>query len=249
MHPVQAVRISRPSPRRMPYQPGLDGLRALAIAAVLVYHAAPAALPGRVSRRRGLLRPEWVPDHRAAVGRMAAAAHAGSGQLLATTRAAAGARSRAGPAGDAGLDGRVPPRRAGQPARRPAGRERVCGQLARDRRPAPVLRNARTPTLAPAPVVSGRGRAVLPRVAAALAGGSAPLATSNAVECAAGWRGGVEPGHGRAGRVLVDRRMAADAHVRRAPGGRHLARRPSISPRPAWWRRSSTRGRASWRGS
>ena len=51
---------------RVPYLPGLDGLRALAVVAVMIYHANSAWLPGRLPRRGDVLRHLRLPDHAAA---------------------------------------------------------------------------------------------------------------------------------------------------------------------------------------
>ena len=54
---------------RLPYMPGVDGLRALAVAAVVVYHAGAGVAAGGLPRRRRLLRDQRLPDHVAAAGR------------------------------------------------------------------------------------------------------------------------------------------------------------------------------------
>ena len=50
----------------VPYLPGLDGMRAIAVAAVMVYHANNAVAARWLPRRRGLLRDQRLPHHAAA---------------------------------------------------------------------------------------------------------------------------------------------------------------------------------------
>ena len=56
--------VAAQAPVRMPHLRGLDGIRALAVASIVVYHLGrrdARRLPGR----RRLLRPERLPDHHA----------------------------------------------------------------------------------------------------------------------------------------------------------------------------------------
>ena len=75
--------------RHLAYQPALDGVRALAVAAVVVFHGGVAAVCRRVPRRRRVLRALRLPDHLAAAGR-------------AGRRPAGSTWSRSGAAGPAG---------------------------------------------------------------------------------------------------------------------------------------------------
>ena len=60
------VAAAEAADQRVPYLPGLDGMRALAVVAVMVYHANSVVAAGRVPRRRGVLRDQRLPDHAAA---------------------------------------------------------------------------------------------------------------------------------------------------------------------------------------
>ena len=102
---------------RVPYLPGLDGMRALAVVAVMVYHAN-TLVARRVPRRRGVLRDQRLPDHAAADRRARAHRPGQPGPVL----AAAGPPAAAGAvhAADRGHDlhRAVPARRARPAARR-----------------------------------------------------------------------------------------------------------------------------------
>ena len=54
------ARGARPS---LGHIPGLDGIRALAVLAIIAFHTQSEFGPGRLLRRRRLLRPLWLPDH------------------------------------------------------------------------------------------------------------------------------------------------------------------------------------------
>ena len=56
---------------RLSYMPALDGLRALAVIAVLLYHGNVVVGARRLLRRRRVLRPQRLPDHEPAARRMA----------------------------------------------------------------------------------------------------------------------------------------------------------------------------------
>ena len=64
--PAPSQRADPVAPMAMGYQPSLDGIRALAVVAVLLYHADLRWMPGRLPRRRRVLRGQRLPDHLAA---------------------------------------------------------------------------------------------------------------------------------------------------------------------------------------
>ena len=86
------VRRRRGASARVPYLPGLDGLRAIAVVAVMVYHADASWLPGRVPRRRGVLRHQRLPDHAAADRRARAVGTGADRPVLRAAGPAAAAR-------------------------------------------------------------------------------------------------------------------------------------------------------------
>ena len=133
------------------------------------------ARPGRLSRGRGLLRPERLPDHIAAARRVAVHGARRPGALLASARST----SATGVAGAAGGDPdhyrAVPAGPARQTARRSARCAPVRGQLAAHL-PTHLLLRGGWSTAAPAArVVTGHRRAVLSGVASAAGAGPALL--------------------------------------------------------------------------
>ena len=163
----EVQRPARASRRRFGYEPGLDGLRALSVVAVICYHAGFAVDARRVDRRRGVLRRLRVPDHVALARRARGVVPHRPRAVLAAARTAAAAGARRRPRGGGGGDAR---RRFGGAARRRATGHAVGARLSRqlgpDRRRRAVLR--RRPTAAPAPVEPGDRGAVLPVVATGL---------------------------------------------------------------------------------
>ena len=154
-----------PPPPRPNRLPGLDGLRALAIAAVLLFHLDATWLPGRLPRRRRLLRRLGLPHHHAPAPRARGHRTHRPPRLLDPPRPSppAGARRPRpvlGPARPAHR-GR-PPRRRRAPGPR---RGDLHLELARDRRRHRLLRVHRAPAVHEPLVARGRG-AVLPPVAA-----------------------------------------------------------------------------------
>ena len=149
---------------RVPYLPGLDGMRALAVIAVMVYHANSDWLPGWLSRRRGVLRDLGLPDHAAADLRTRAHVPDLAAQVLDTTGAtpAPGAvhddddRGRV----DGGVQGQGPRSTARRRGRRAALRVELLPDLGR----AGVHRCWRLRAAAP-PVEPRRRGAVLPVLA------------------------------------------------------------------------------------
>ena len=61
--------VSASAPPKLGYRPSLDGLRAVSVMAVMLYHADVTLDAGRVPRRRGVLRRQRLPDHLAAARR------------------------------------------------------------------------------------------------------------------------------------------------------------------------------------
>ena len=160
----------RPSQR---YMPGLDGLRALAVLAVIAYHLEFGWAAGRAAGRGHLLHAQRLPDHRHA---------ARSGRSRGRTPRRLLARARATPAAgavpDAGGRRHVGHRRRAGAAPAVQGSGRRCRpvrqQLAADP-PARLLLRALRPRLAAEPPVVARRRgAVLHRLAAAAAARRAP---------------------------------------------------------------------------
>ena len=156
-----------PRPVRPRYVPALDGIRALAVVAVVLYHLDFGVARRRLPRRRGLLRPLRLPDHHPAAARAAPERRSIGLQAFWNRRA-----HRLLPAVMAmiavvcGISAlfhaadlvHVPGRRARQPAVRP--------ELVGDRRPPAVLRAVRPALAVHAPLVAGDRGAVLPAVAA-----------------------------------------------------------------------------------
>ena len=67
---------TRREPPLQRYLPGLDGMRALAVIAVVVFHSALGIAPGGLPRGRGLLRHQRLHHHEGAAGRARGAAGA-----------------------------------------------------------------------------------------------------------------------------------------------------------------------------
>ncbi len=156
------------------YMPGLDGLRAIAVLAVIAFHEQFGWAPGRTAGGGRVLYPQRLPDHRPAARALVGPGHAGPERLLAAAGAAAAARAvrDAGRGHRLGHAGR--PRAAAEPARgRGRGRD-LLQQLVPDRVAQLVLRAVRTASAAGPPVVAGRGGAVLPGLAVAAAARPAP---------------------------------------------------------------------------
>ncbi len=121
---------------------------------------------GRLSGRRGLLRPERLLDHGTPGRRVATLGPRRPGQILVSARAAPAPRPVLRDPGDGGLHREVAAGSTREPARRPAARNGLCRELAPGFRATTVFRDDRTATAPAAPVVARRRRAVLCRVAA-----------------------------------------------------------------------------------
>ena len=88
---------------RLSYHPALDGLRAVAVLAVIAYHDAYAWAAGRVPRRRRVLRPLRVPHHHAARPRVPPGRHHRPARVLGPAAPAAAPGAAARPARGGGL--------------------------------------------------------------------------------------------------------------------------------------------------
>ena len=152
---------------RTAYLPGLDGLRAISVVAVLLYHADMRVAAGRFPRRRGLLRHQRLPDHAAAQpgvhppprhrprAVLAAPGPPPARRPVHPARRRLGRRPRLLPRGR---------RRAGRPG---LGRAHLRHELVPHRHRPVVLRHGRATDGVPTPVVTGDRGAVLPGVAGA----------------------------------------------------------------------------------
>ena len=211
---------------------GLDGLRALAIVGVLVYHLDAAWLPGGFLGCRRLLRRVGLPHHDAARAR--APAHR-QGRPLAVLGApgatpAAGARAvrRHERAHRAGRQRRPARRRRAADGRRPD----LLDQLARDHRGVELLRPDRTAAVHELLVAGGRG-AVLPPLAPHHPRAARPVEPGPRRR-GRGHRRRVGPAHGAALRARGRRhpRLLRHRHPRRRPHGRRRARLRVGQPSP-----------------
>ena len=184
---LTTARRAPPAVPTMGYQPGLDGLRAVSVIVIMLYHAGFDVDARRLLRRRGVLRRLRVPDHHAA-GRGARALRA---DLVARLL---------GPAGPpAAPCARGPPRhrRRRHPDRRhrQPGHDAAAGlpvvdllpqQLGPDPRRRPVLGGR--PAAAAAPMDARDRGAVLPRLAAGVRRPRQVRAQDRASGCSPAWR-------------------------------------------------------------
>ena len=163
----------------MGYQPSLDGIRAVAVVAVLLYHADVRWLPGRVPRRRRVLRRQRLPHHVTAGRGTAGVDDDGPQAVLAAARQAAAACAVRHAGRDLRLRRGRGAGRALPPAHRRPRRLHVLDQLVAHREQAELLRGA-GPAAAAAPPVVARGRgAVVPAVAAGVRAGDGARARAN----------------------------------------------------------------------
>ena len=162
--------MPEPVKRNQRYMPGLDGLRAIAVLAVIAFHLGFDWAPGGHARRRRLLHPQRLPDHRHPAGAAERPRQDQARPLLAGPRPA----PAAGPVPDAGdrrrLGDDLRPSPAGPvPQGRRLG-DLLRQQLAADLRRRLLLRPLRSRRPAQPPLVAlGRG-AVLHRLAVPAAG-------------------------------------------------------------------------------
>ena len=156
----------------MGYQPGLDGLRAVSVVAVIAYHAHAlgaggfGAARGGFLGRRAVLRGLGLPDHVAPAGGVDPLRRHLPGPVL----DAPGPAPAPGPGhpagGRAGAGGHVAHRHAGPAAHRPARRGLLRVELGPGLRRGGLLRRRGRPPAAPPPLVARRRGAVVPAVAA-----------------------------------------------------------------------------------
>ena len=151
---------------RLPYMPGVDGLRAVAVAAVVTYHIGASWLPGGfLGVNVFLVISGYLITSLLLAERRATGTHR-RGAVLDPARPPAPPRPLRDDGPGPRLHGRRPPRRGRSAARRHARVPRVRRQLVlRLRRPA-VLRPVRPAVGVPSPVVAGGRGAVLPALAA-----------------------------------------------------------------------------------
>ncbi len=89
------------TPAQTSFRPDIEGLRAVAVLFVVLFHADLGHCSGRVRRCRRLLRPVGLPDHRAAAPRTPADGHDLSPGVLRAPRPTAAAGGDARPRGHA----------------------------------------------------------------------------------------------------------------------------------------------------
>ena len=168
-------RASRAAPSIFGFVPALDGIRAVAVLGVMLYHGGAPLAVGRLPRRQHVLRPVGIPHHLAPAGRVGPSPHHPARPVLGPP----GPAAAAGPAPPAGRRGRLRPllrhpRRVRQPPPRLAVDAVLRGQLALHRRRVQLLRRSRPAVPALPHVVAGDRGAVLHRVAAGGPGAPPP---------------------------------------------------------------------------
>ena len=253
------TRPAGPRARISPTRAGLDGVRAFAVAAVVVFHIRATVAAGRFPRRRRVLRAVGFPDHVDPADRVPQPEADRHQELLPAPRTAAAARAvhdaRRGHAAHVA----VRARRAAPAARRRGRGTDVLHELDADLLGPFVLRPARPSVAVAASLVAGGRGAVLRAVAAdpgrvprrdpapvarARRAGRAHRAVARADGLDVPRRAGHRPHllrHRHAHRADADRR---DRRDRRgvAPAGR---RRPRHAARTGRRRRAS-RSSGSW---
>ncbi len=220
-------RLRRPQvgPGVVRYQPAIDGLRAVAVLAVLAYHWPAAWMPGGFLGVEvffvisGYLITSLLLGERVRTGATDFKAF-----WLRRARRLLPGRVRLAGGGRRGV-GDLAPVRGGQPARGGAGRPGLRVQLVPDRGQAVVLPARRPTVAAAAPVVAGGRGAVLPGLAAGAGRPAAPLPPAHATG-AAGHRGaGRRLGGGGHGAVPPRHRPLPGLVRHRHPGLGHPAGR------------------------
>ena len=150
---------------RIPYLPGLDGMRALAVLAVMVYHANPAWLPGGFLGVEVFFVISGYLITLLIIGEHESHRHRQPAALLAPAGPAAAAGAVHAAHRDHDLHGAVPPRRARSAARRRPRRAGLRVQLVPDLGRSGLHGIGRLLAAAP-PVEPRRRGAVLPALAA-----------------------------------------------------------------------------------
>ena len=182
---ASTARRAAPRLRRMP---GIDGLRAIAVAAVFLYHAGVSWMPGGFFGVDVFFVISGYLITSLLIAELDADRHGQAAALLGRPRAApaAGAvpAARGLPAGR--RDDRA--RQARRAARRRAGIDLLRRQLALHLRARELLRPVRPPAAAAPPLVAGGRGAVLPRLAAAVPVGDAAAPARGSCRCSSASR-------------------------------------------------------------